>query len=112
MPKQLIVRAPKARNKVTNLPHGTSLLDLRAALPATKNRQIVEGLQVFSPEAALVESSVHFFSSNATDIRAVMLTVRDASALLALLLEGGRTVVAGRLAGGTPQDRLVLGGRK
>jgi hypothetical protein len=100
VPKQLIVRAPKARNKVTNLPHGTSLLDLRAALPTSKNRQIVEGLQVFSPEAALVESSVRFFSSNATDVRAVMLTVRDASSLLALLLEGGRTVVAGRLAGG------------
>jgi hypothetical protein len=100
VPKQLVVRAPKARNKVTNLPHGTSLLDLRAALPSGKNRRIVDDLQVFSPECALIESSVHFFSSNATDIRAVMLTVRDASSLLALLLEGGRTVVAGRLAGG------------
>jgi hypothetical protein len=47
----------------------------------------------------LIESS-YIFSSNATDVRAVMLTVRDASALLALLLERGRTVVAGRLAGG------------
>src|SRR5271154_3792749 len=34
VPKQLVVRSPKARNKVTKLPHGTSLLDLRAALPA------------------------------------------------------------------------------
>jgi len=34
IPRQLLVRSPKARNKVTKLPHGTSLLDLRAALPA------------------------------------------------------------------------------
>src|SRR4249920_173398 len=34
VPRQLVVRSPKARNKVTKLPHGTSLLDLRAALPA------------------------------------------------------------------------------
>src|ERR1700744_5889924 len=30
VPRQLLVRSPKARNKVTKLPHGTSLLDLRA----------------------------------------------------------------------------------
>src|SRR6202167_6515760 len=33
VPHQLLVRSPGARNKVTGLPHGTSLLDLRAALP-------------------------------------------------------------------------------
>lgn len=35
VPKQLLVRATKARNNVTALPHGTSLLDIRAALPET-----------------------------------------------------------------------------
>jgi hypothetical protein len=100
VPKQLIVRAPKARNKVTSLPHRTSLLDVRAALPMGRDRQLIEGLQVFSAERALIECSVHFFSSNSTDVRTVMLTLRDASSLLASLLEGGRTVIAGRLAGG------------
>ncbi|HZB88261.1 MAG TPA: Fic family protein [Terracidiphilus sp.] len=100
VPRQLIVRAPKARNKITNLPHRTSLLDLRAALPTGRDRQVIDGLQVFSPENALIECSMHFFASNATDVRAAMLTIRDASTLLASLLEGGRTVIAGRLAGG------------
>lgn len=33
VPKQLLVRARKARNNVTVLPHGTSLLDIRSKLP-------------------------------------------------------------------------------
>jgi hypothetical protein len=76
------------------------LLDLRAVLPAVRDRQVVESLQVFSPERALIECSVHFFSTNPTDIRAVLLMIQDASGLLSLLLEGGRTIIAGRLAGG------------
>ena len=99
VPKQLVVRAPKARNKITNLPHGTSLFDLRANLPTGRDREVVEELQVFSPECALIECSVHFFSSNPTDVRAVLLTIRDAAGLLGRLLDGGRTVIAGRLAG-------------
>jgi hypothetical protein len=99
VPKQLVVRAPKARNKITNLPHGTSLLDLRATLPTGRDREVIEDLQVFSPECALIECSVHFFASNPTDVRAVLLTIRDSSGLLTRLLDGGRTVIAGRLAG-------------
>src|SRR6202161_2313886 len=33
VPRQLMVRSARARNKITKLPHGTSLFDLRAALP-------------------------------------------------------------------------------
>src|ERR1017187_308158 len=54
VPRQLAVRAPKARNKVTTLPHGTSLLDLRAALPAAGDAEENEGLRVFSLESALI----------------------------------------------------------
>ena len=78
VPKQLVVRAPKGRNKVTDLPHGTSPLDLRAALPQRQDRQAVEDLPVFSPESSLIEASVHFSSSNAIDVRALLLTIRDA----------------------------------
>ena len=40
-----------------------------------------------------------FFQQNATDARTVLAMVGDASDVLELLLEGGRTTVAGRLAG-------------
>jgi hypothetical protein len=99
VPRQLMVRAPKARNAVTKLPHGTSLLDLRSSLPVAADRQVVDGLQVFSRESALLECSPNFFSHNSTDVRAVLLTIRDASGLLARLLAGGHTIIAGRLAG-------------
>ena len=33
VPRQLVVRSSKGKNNLTKLPHGTSLLDLRAALP-------------------------------------------------------------------------------
>jgi hypothetical protein len=99
VPRQLLVRSPKARNRVTALPHRTSLLDVRAALPDAGDREVKEGLRVFSREAALVACSPVYFSSNATDVRAVLPMIRDASGLLARLLDGGHTTIAGRLAG-------------
>lgn len=99
VPKQLVVRSARARNKVTNFPHGTSLLDLRAALPAASDRQEKEGLRIFSLESALIECSTNFFSHHATNVRAAMATLRAPSRLLSRLLEGGHTTIAGRLAG-------------
>jgi hypothetical protein len=99
VPRQLVVRAPGARNNVTALPHGTSLMDLRAALPAAADREEKERLRIFSLESALIACSPTYFSNNATDVRAVLPMVRDASGLLARLLDGGHSVIAGRLAG-------------
>lgn len=99
VPKQLVVRSPKARNRVTPLPHGTSLLDVRAALPAAEDRQQVDGLRVFSLESALIECSPQYFSSNSTDVRAGLATIRDVSGILRKLLEGGHSIIAARLAG-------------
>jgi fido (protein-threonine AMPylation protein) len=99
VPRQLLVRSPKARNKVTNLPHHTSLLDVRATLPVRADREEKEGMRIFSLESALIACSPLYFSSNATDVRAVLPMIRDASGLLARLLDGGHTTIAGRLAG-------------
>jgi hypothetical protein len=99
IPRQLLVRAPKARNKITRLPHDTSIFDTRAALPDAD--QIVEkgSLRLFSVPAGLVNCGPGFFRQNPTDARAALSLVRHASDVLSLLLKGGRTTVAGRLAG-------------
>ena len=110
VPHQLLVRSPKGGNKVVPLPHGTSLLDVRAALPRPSDREEKEGLRIFSLESALIESSPQYFVSHATDVRAALATIRDASGLLAHLLEGGHSVIAGRLAGAfrnSGRDRLA-----
>jgi len=99
VPRQLVVRSPRARNKVTALPHGTSLFDLRSAMPAKGDMEEKEGLRIFSLESALMECSPRYFSSRATDVRAALAMVRDGSGLLARLLEGGHSKIAGRLAG-------------
>ena len=99
MPRQLVVRSPRARNKVTTFPHGTSLLDLRAALPAGSDREQKEDLRIFSVESGLIECSPSYFSNHATDVRAALATIRDPSRLLARLLEGGHSTIAGRLGG-------------
>jgi len=99
VPRQLLVRSPKARNKITTLPHDTSLFDTRAALPETGQVSEKIGLRLFSVPAGLVNCSTGFFLQHATDARAALVMVGDASEVLVWLLEGGHTTVAGRLAG-------------
>ncbi len=99
VPRQLLVRSPKARNRVTPLPQETSLLDVRAVLPTEGQREEKEGLRLFSVSAALIACTPRYFPQMATDARAALAMVRDASEVLALLLAGGHSAVAGRLAG-------------
>ena len=99
VPNQLLVRSPKARNKVTALLHGTSLLDVRAALPADDHSVEKSGLRIFSVPAGLVSCGPSFFQQHPIDARAVLAMLGDASEVLAPLLEGGHSAVAGRLAG-------------
>lgn len=99
VPPQLLVRTLKGGNKPIKLPHKTSILDVRASLPDTKDIVILDGLRLYALPAALVAVSAGFFTYNPTDARAALSMVRDASDVLAKLLEGGHSTVAGRLAG-------------
>lgn len=99
VPPQLLVRTPKGGNKPIPLPYGTSLFDVRNAMPPTQEIVQLDGLRLFSVPAALIAVSEHFFRRASTDVRAAMATVQDASDILPLLLEGGHSTIAGRLAG-------------
>lgn len=99
VPRQLLVRTPKARNNITTFPHGTSLLDVRASLPDAQDVAELDGLRLFSPLAALIACAPGFYTQNPTDARIALAMVRDASDILPRLLEGGRSTIAGRLAG-------------
>ena len=99
VPSQLVVRSPRGGNKATALPYGTSLLDVRAALPEEKDIAARDGLRLFSLPAALIASSPTFFEHNPTDARAALTVIRDASEVLDRLLKGGHSTIAGRLAG-------------
>lgn len=99
VPRQLVVRSPKAKNNTTPLPHLTSILDVQLALPAKEQIQQNEGLNVFSLPTALIFCSPALYRQNPTDTRAALSAIPNASDVLNLVLEGGHTVVAGRLAG-------------
>nr|WP_295923716.1 Fic family protein [uncultured Dyadobacter sp.] len=99
VPRQLLVRSPLAHNNVLNLPYATSIFDFRLALPSPDQIVELDGLRLYSLESALVSTPQAYFTSNPTDARTALSMVRDGSDLLALLLDGGHSVVAGRLAG-------------
>ncbi|MEA1051233.1 Fic family protein [Lamprobacter modestohalophilus] len=99
VPGQLLVRTPKGGNKVITLLHGTSVLDVRAAMPKPEETVELDGLRLYSPCAALVFSAPGFFRQFATEARAALAMVQEASDLLRPLLEGGHSTIAGRLAG-------------
>ena len=99
VPRQLLVRSPWARNNVTALAHDTSLFETRASIPPQDQTEIVDGLRLFSLPAALVATGPGLFSQNTAAAHTALAMVQDASDILSVLLKGGRSTVAGRLAG-------------
>ena len=54
---------------------------------------------MFSPAVALIRVPESFFVRNPIETQVVLAGIRDASELLRLLLDGGHSAIAGRLAG-------------
>jgi len=99
VPEQLLVRSPEAKNNVTTLLYGTSVLDSRVDLPDKANMMEKDGLRLMTLPAASIAASPRFFTKYPTDVRAALPMIRDASDVLDRLLGGGHSVIAGRLAG-------------
>jgi hypothetical protein len=99
VPRQLLVRAPRGSNKPVSLPHNTSIYDMRLDLTDAKDMQVENGVRLLTAPAALVAAVPGMFRQQPIPMRVVLASQRDSSALLAKLLEGGHSVVAGRLAG-------------
>lgn len=99
IPKQLIVRSPKANNNVTSLVFDTAIVDVKATLPPKK--EIIEKncVRIFSLAYALVSCTPNFFIKNPIDTRTALSTISDDSEILSILLDGGNSVVAARIAG-------------
>ena len=99
VPSLLNVRAPRGDNKLTNLPHDTSLFAARYKMPG--DDQIVElsGLRLYSVPVALMTCTEAFFRQAPTDVRTAMAAVKDTSDILTPLLSGGHSTLAGRIAG-------------
>ena len=99
VPQQLLVRAPKGGNKPTKLPHNTSLMDVKLDLPNEQYRELSNKLRIYTLPASLVFTGPGLFRQNSIDARAALAMIQDASDVLAILLDGGHSRIAGRLAG-------------
>ena len=100
IPNQVIIYTPKGTNNTVGLLFGTSLYDLtQKQMPPAADLTDREGLRLFTPEAALIKVPESFFARYPVEARVVLSGTRHASDVLARLLDGGHSAVAGRLAG-------------
>ena len=99
VPVQLIVRSPKANNRIVKLINNTSVFFLKQLIPPKTDIVFNEGLQLYSLPSALVNCSGTEFTKNPIDTKVVLGLIRDSSDILKILLEGGHSVKAGLLAG-------------
>ena len=100
IPTQVIIHSSKGTNHRISLLFGTSLYDLKQPqMPPAADIVQRDGLRVFAPAAAMIRVPETFFAANPIETKVVLASFGDASELLRRLLNGGHTVVAGRLAG-------------
>jgi fido (protein-threonine AMPylation protein) len=100
IPAQVIISSPKGTNNMVRLLFGTSLYDLKQKqMPPPEDIVENRGLRLFAIEAALIKVPEAFFQRSAVEAQVALASIRDVSAILGRLLEGGHSAVAGRLAG-------------
>ena len=100
IPPQTVVYSPKGTNNTVALLFGTSFYDLKQKqMPGRHDIAVRDDLRLFAPEAALVRVPESFFTTHPVEARVVLAGIKDASDILSRLLDGGHSVVAGRLAG-------------
>jgi fido (protein-threonine AMPylation protein) len=101
VPTQTIVHSLKGHNNTTKLPFHTSIYDLKQSQLPPRNQIVVrDGIRLFSPDAALLRVPESFLRRNQIEVQVVLSGITDVSNLLRMLLDGGHSVIAGRLAGG------------
>lgn len=100
VPKQLVVHSPDAGNNRIELLFESSFFALRVkTMPPEQDLEAHEGLRVYGVVPALVRVTEDFFGRYPIEAGVLLSGIREPSALLVHLLQGGHAVVAGRLAG-------------
>lgn len=100
IPSQVVIYSPRGSNNRLDLLFGTSLFDLKETQPPpASDIQMREGLRLYEIEAALIKVPEAFYAQSPIEAQVALSSIREPSGLLRRLLDGGNSVVAGRLAG-------------
>jgi hypothetical protein len=110
VPQQLIIRSIQGVNSQTPLPHNTSFFSIKSPLANSAEIQEINGIRMLTLPYSLVHCSPKMFIRSPTDVRTAFTMISNSSDILSILLDGGHSTVAGRLAGGfrnVGQDRIA-----
>src|ERR1700722_182421 len=100
IPTQVVIYSPKGANNTLTLMFGTSLYDLKQKQrPPAADLTVKDGLHIFVPAAALTKVAEDFFARHPVEVQVALAAIKDPSEVLARLLDGGHSAIAGRLAG-------------
>lgn len=99
VPQQLIIRTIKGTNAMTPLIHGTSLFSMKSTLPNKAEIEIKDNIRMLNLPSSLVNCTPTMFKQSSIEMRTALAMIQDSSEILEILLEGGHTTIAGRLAG-------------
>ena len=94
---QIVIRSPAANNQVVPMPSNTSLYLLRTQAVEPSGMQ--GGIRVLTKEEAITTLPKNSWNAAATDIIAVLGSIRGTSTLIGNLLANNRSKIAGRIAG-------------
>lgn len=98
VPQQLIIRTSRAANHKTPLPFNTSLWNWQSPIPPAAMFTTVQGLRMMDLSSSLVYCTTSMFLHNAAEVCIALAMLTDASSISRILLEGGHSTIAGRIA--------------
>ena len=99
VPKQLVVLAKKGGVVKLALPGELSIFIYEDKQNFPSSVGVLNGLNVMPVAEALARAPDAFYLNNPTDAQVCLASIKDASQVLPPLLQGGKSVVAGRIAG-------------
>lgn len=99
IPQQLIIITRKKGVQKIELPHGTSLLLYEDPGRFPENRMNRENIWIMDLPSALCRIQPVIFKNYPFDVELALRMVRDLSGLTRILVQGGHSAIAGRLAG-------------
>lgn len=99
VPKQLVVRSPKATNNIISLKHDTSILEIAGSIAKECIVDPIYGVRIYALSEALCFASPSFFQLDKINARTCLASISSASDILRVVASEGNSIRAGRIVG-------------